>query len=202
MSSAIDVARYILEVEFSKLDALPFDPVEIDDINLLAEEVARYHDAPRNSPTHAFAALTDGNLRWFRMSIPADRIIMGPGDPASRPLVVQAKALVSRFVQLVNESENAALMQEYSWDREIDFPLVPCVLVDYHSGTPFLPEPKGDYGAVYRLLDGYHRTFTLVARGQTEVESFVGIRVDGEPWAGNFAHLDRWEDDHWIPKEA
>ena len=201
--SRMEVLKHELEVEFSKLAEPPFDPQATDDFDTLLEELPKYHDAPRNSPAHLYAALADDDLVWRRTEVPASKLLMGPGEEGLHSEVVrQAEGFVTRFVRLVQERYSGLeCFKSYFWDADIQYPAVPNVLVDYKKATAWLPEPKGDYGPVHRLQDGYHRTFQMILRGMTTIPSFAACRRDGSPWEGNSRHL-RWsENGGWIPRE-
>jgi hypothetical protein len=197
----IEVLRYALQVNFSKLPRPPFDPASITDLGELAEAVAQYADSPRNSPSHLYAAVTDPRLTWHRTQIPASQIILGPGSPGVHTeLVVQAEAFIERFVTLAQPHRAHEDLRAHFRADPILFPVVPSVLVDYQKATPFLPAPKGDYGSVYRLLNGYHRSFAMILRGQREIPALLAVYDGGEPWPGNYTHLDRFESGRWIPR--
>jgi len=199
----MDVLRHELEVELSKLDTAPFDPRAESDFDTLLEELPRYHDGPRNSPTHLYAALADDSLVWRRAEIPASQLLMGPGPAGLHTEVAtQAEGFVDRFARLVRERyREEECFKSYFWDAEIRYPIVPCVLVNYGAATPWLPEPKKDYGPVYRLQDGYHRTFQMILRGKATIPSFAACCRDGSPWEGNYGHLARFENGRWIPRD-
>lgn len=199
----MDVLRYELEVELSKIDTAPFDPQKESDFGALLEELPRYHDGPRNSPAHLYAALADDNLVWRRTEVPVSRLLMGPGEAGLHTkAVMQAEGFVTRFVRLAQERYSQhECFKSYFWDAEIRYPAVPCVLVNYREATPWLPEPKKDYGPVYRLQDGYHRAFQMILRGMKTIPSFAACCKDGSPWEGNYCHLLRFERGRWIPRE-
>jgi hypothetical protein len=201
--SRLDVLRYELEVEFSKIDTAPFDPHEESDFAMLLETLPTYHDGPRNSPIHLYAALADDTLVWRMTEVPVSQLLMGPGETGLHTEVaMQAEGFVASFVRLVQERyARHASLKSYYWNADIRYPILPCVLVDYQNATPWLPEPKKDYGVVYRLQDGYHRVFQMILRGMTVVPAFAACCKNGSPWEGNYRHLDRFENGRWIPRE-
>ena len=197
------VARYVLQVEFSKLTRPPFDPASEKDMGKLAEAVAQYHDGPRNSPMHLYAAITDARLEWYRLQVPVDKLLMGPGEgDVHADLARQAGGFVASFARLLSEHAKHPGIAPYLITKPVAFPIVPTVLVDYRNATPWLPEPKANHGDVYRLLDGYHRSVAMILQGLATVCSHVGTIEDRSPWRGNYDHLDRWDGKRWIPKAA
>jgi hypothetical protein len=198
----LDVLRYELEVEISKIDSPPFDPYDRSDFEALLEELPKYHDGPRNCPSHLYAALADDTLEWRRMEIPVADLLMGPGDPGlHREVAAEAEGFVTRFVRLVQEHHRQEeCFKSYLWDAAIRYPTVPCVLVEHKNATPWLADPKKDHGTVYRLQDGYHRAFQMVLRGARTVSAFAAYRRDGSPWDGNYRHLAMFENGRWIPR--
>lgn len=201
--SRMDVLRYELAVELSKIDEPPLDPYEENDFEALLEALPEYHDGPRNSPAHLYAALADGDLVWRRMEVAVSDLLMGPGEPGLHTeAATQAEGFVARFARLVQERHSQKqCFRSYFWDAEIRYPTVPCVLVRYCDATPWLRESKRDYGTVYRLQDGYHRVFQMVLRGLETVPAFAACHTDGSPWEGNYRHLERFEGGRWIPRE-
>lgn len=202
--SRMDVLRYVLEVEFSKLDKAPFDPCARGDFETLLEILPDYHDAPRNSPAHLYAALLDEDLTWNKAEVPSGEVFMGPGEPGLHTdVVMEAGGRVARFVQLVRERHSEqGCFRSYFREGAIRYPVVVCTLCDYREMTPWLAEPKEDLGAVYRLHDGYHRTFQMIARGLATIPVLLSRRKDGQLWRGNYRHLERWDGQRWIPRNS
>ncbi len=200
--SRMGVLRYVLEVEFSKLDKPPFDRYAEADFETLLEILPEYHDGPRNSPAHLYAALSDEELVWSKSEIPAGEIFMGPGEAGLHAeTVMEAGGRVAEFVRLVREKHSGQdCFGAYFREGAIRYPVVVCTLCDYREMTPWLPEPKEDLGGVYRLQDGYHRTFQMIARGMAAVPALAG-RKDGRPWRGNCRHLERWDGQRWIARQ-
>jgi hypothetical protein len=187
----MDILRYELKVEFSKRGAPPFDPDDQNDFETLLETLPQYHDGPRNSPAHLYAALADDDLIWRRTEIAVSDLLIGPGEPGLHTeIAAQAEGFIARFVQLVHEHHShQECFKSYFWNAPIQYPTIPCALVNYKSATPWLPDPKKDHGQVYRLQDGYHRTFQMILRGRKTVPAFAACRKDGSPWEGNYRHL-------------
>jgi hypothetical protein len=201
--SRMDVLRYVLEVEFSKLEKAPFDLYAGGDFETLLEALPDYHDGPRNSPAHLYAALLDEELVWSRVEIPAGELFMGPGEAGLHAEVaMEAGGRVARFVHLVRERHGGEdCFRSYFREGAIRYPVVVCTLCDYREMTPWLAEPKDGLEAMYRLQDGYHRTFQMIARGMERVPALAARRKDGCPWRGNYQHLERWDGQRWIPRQ-
>ena len=200
----MDVLRYVLAVEFTKVAAPPFDPYGETDQRALLEALPQYHDGPRNSPNHLYAALADDQLVWHRAEVPVSQLIRGPGTTSEESQVaVQAEGFVDRFARLVHARYSGSeCFRSCFRDVPIEHPWIPCVLVDYLTATPWLPEPKRDFGQVYRVLDGYHRAFQMVLRGRPTISAFAGRRETGAVWEGNYGHLARFESGRWVPRET
>jgi hypothetical protein len=198
--SRLDVLRYELEVGFSKLARRPWEPGERD-FEFLLEELPKYHDGPRNSPTHFYAALADENLEWFEEEVPVGELVMGPGDEGLHAQVAtEAEGYIHRFVKLVQENyHDDECFKSHFRDGPIRYPLVPCVFADYKEVMHYLGPTRGDYGGVYRIQDGYHRTFQMIARGRERIPAFVGRCKEGSLWRGNFSYL-RFKNGRWMPE--
>jgi len=183
--SHLDVARRLLEVEFSKASDPPFNPYEIDDLAQLIETVPQYHDGPKNSPKHMYAALSDPGLLWCETRVPVSKLVMGPCDEGLLyGYVKKANGLVADFVRLISREQENEEFSEWFWDAEIKHIRIPAVLEDYRDATPYLPEPKPDHGLIFKIKDGYHRTFQMIARGEQSVPLILGYLDGFKPWKG------------------
>lgn len=200
--SRAHVARYVLQVEFSKMPQPPFDPAAQKDLRKLTDAIGEYHP-PRNSPSHLYAAITDVRLQWYDVEIPVEKLLMGPGQEGLHAdLAGRAAGFVSSFARLAGEHAEHPDIAPYLVRRPMEFPIIPTAMVDYRHATPWLPEAKADHGDVYRLLDGYHRTVAMALQGCRTIRSYVGIMESRAPWRGNYAHLDRWDGTRWIPRAS
>jgi len=199
--SRMEVLKNVLTVEFSKLDAPPFDPDSEEVFETLLERLVEFDVGPRNSPSHLYAALADPDLLWHRSELSPELLIRGPGDnELEMRLAVQAEGFLHRFIKLAEAFSDDASLKPYFRDSEIRFPTVVCVLVDYADAVPWMPPPVKDHGQVYRVLDGYHRAFQMIRNGRAAIPAFTACRRDGSAWKGNFRHLHKCEDGRWVPR--
>jgi hypothetical protein len=188
--SRLDVARYLLQVEFTKLARPPFDPADVEDLVKLIDALPEYHDGPRNSPTHLYAALMDDTLEWGTTSVPAAKLVMGPHDGGLiYEYVEKADAFVDAFVRLLSQERDREEFAEFFRSGDIEYPRIIAILEDYDDSTPFLHGPKEDHGLIYKIKDGYHRTFSMVAQGLRMIPVILGCLPGLKPWKGYYRHL-------------